>query len=79
VTIDFITKLLLSKNLTIGVKYNSIFIVVDRLTKWVYYVPYKEIWIAEQLVDVVLRYIALVYRWLEEWIIDRDTKFISKF
>jgi hypothetical protein len=40
---DFITKLLLSKDLAIGVKYNSILIVVDRLTKWVYFIPYKEI------------------------------------
>jgi hypothetical protein len=40
---DFITKLPLSKDPTIGVKYNSILIVVDRLTKWVYFIPYKEI------------------------------------
>jgi hypothetical protein len=30
---DFITKLLASKDLVIGVKYNSILIIVDRLTK----------------------------------------------
>jgi hypothetical protein len=76
---DFITKLLLSKELTTGVKYNSILIVVDRLTKWVYFIPYKETWLAEQLADIVLRYITLVHGWPEEWIIDRDTKFVSKF
>jgi hypothetical protein len=59
---DFITKLLLSKDLVIGIKYDGILTVVERLTKWVYFIPYKEIWMVEQLVDVVLRYVALVHR-----------------
>jgi hypothetical protein len=40
---DFITKLPLSKDSAIEVKYNSILIVVNRLTKWVYFILYKEI------------------------------------
>jgi hypothetical protein len=58
---DFITKLLLSKDTAIGTKYNSILTIVDRLTKWSYFFPYKELWTAEQLVDVIFRNVTLVY------------------
>jgi hypothetical protein len=40
---DFITKLLASKDLVTGVEYNSILTIVDRLTKWSYFLPYREI------------------------------------
>jgi len=76
---DFITKLPLSTDPATGVKYDSILTVVDRLTKWSYFIPYKESWSAEQLADVVFRHIASVHGWPEEWITDRDTKFASKF
>jgi hypothetical protein len=79
VTMDFITKLPLSKDPTTGTKYDSILTVVDRLTKWSYFFPYKETWSAEQLADVVFRHIASVHGWPKEWITDRDTKFASKF
>ncbi len=58
---DFITKLLPSKDSITGVVYNSILTIVDRLTKWSYFFLYKEIWIAEQLADVIYRHITLVY------------------
>jgi transposase InsO family protein len=76
---DFITKLPLSKDPATGVKYDSILTVVDRLTKWSYFIPWKETWSAEQLADVIYRHIASVHGWPEEWITDRDTKFVSKF
>ncbi len=43
VTIDFITKLPPSKDSTTGVVYDSILTMVDRLTKWSYFLLYKEI------------------------------------
>ena len=76
---DFITKLPLSKDVANGTKYNSILTVVDRLTKWSYFFPYKELWIVEQLADVIFRNVTSVYVWPKEWIIDRDTKFVLKF
>ena len=77
--IDFITKLPISKDSATGVIYNSILTVVDRLTKQVYFFPYKEIQTIEQLVDIVYRNVASIYTQPEEWIIDHDTKFASKF
>ena len=76
---DFITKLLPSKDSATGVEYDSILTIVDRLTKWTYFLLCKELWSAEQLADVIHRYVALVYGWPKEWITDRDTKFASKF
>ena len=58
---DFITKLPPSKDLAIGVEYNSILTVVDQLTKWSYFFPCKESWTVEQLADIIYRNIALVY------------------
>ena len=79
ITMDFIMKLPMSKDSATGVIYDSILIVVDRLTKQVYFFLYKETQTVEQLVDVVYRNVASIYTQPEEWIIDRDTKFASKF
>ncbi|AEO55973.1 hypothetical protein MYCTH_2043746, partial [Thermothelomyces thermophilus ATCC 42464] len=79
VAMDFITKLPESKDTATGVTYDSILTVVDRLTKWAYFFPYKESWTAEQLADVIYRQVASVHAWPQEWITDRDTKFASKF
>ncbi len=76
---DFITKLPLSKDSTTGAEYDSILTMVDRLTKWTYFLPYKESWSAEQLADVICRHVASVHGWPMEWITDRDTKFASRF
>ena len=41
-TMDFIIKLLTSKDSTTSIIYDSIFIVVDQFIKWVYFFLYKE-------------------------------------
>ena len=76
---DFITKLPPSKDSATNVEYDSILTMVDRLTKWTYFLPCKELWSAEQLADVIYRHVASVHTWPKEWITDRDTKFASKF
>ena len=50
---DFITKLLPSRDPVTEVEYNSILTMVDRLTKWSYFLSYKESWIVEQLADII--------------------------
>jgi len=79
VTIDFVTKLPLSKDSATDIKYDSIMTVVDRLTKWAYFIPVKEVWSAERIADVVLRHVTSCHGWPKEWISDRDPKFASKF
>ena len=79
ITMDFITKLPTSKDSATSIIYDSILIVVDRLTKQVYFFLYKEIQTVEQLVDVVYRNVASIYTQPEEQIIDYDIKFVLKF
>ena len=52
VTLDFITKLPLSKEPLIGIVYDSILVIVDSLTKFVYLKPYKEASTIEDLVYI---------------------------
>ena len=54
---DFITKLPLSEKLVIRKKYNTILIIMKRLTKYTYFILYYESSGAEDLVYVFLRYI----------------------
>ena len=39
---DFVVKLLKSKNLATGIEYNIIWIIQDKLTKWAYLILFKE-------------------------------------
>jgi hypothetical protein len=55
--LDFITKLLLSKKLIIGVIYDSIIVVIDRLTKYTYFIPYFESSLTENLVYIFYKHI----------------------
>ena len=49
ITEDFITKLLKSKNLTTKIFYNSIMVVINKLTKHIHFIYFKEIFDMEQL------------------------------
>ena len=52
--LDFMVKLLLSKELIIRTEFNSILVVVDRLMKWGMFISYRELSIVEDLVYVFL-------------------------
>jgi hypothetical protein len=77
--LDFIVKLLLSKEALIGVTYNSILIVTDRLTKYAYFISYKEGLTVEELVYTFNRNVMANYGILEEIVSNRDKLFISNF
>jgi transposase InsO family protein len=61
------------------VKYNSIWIIIDKLTKYGYYIPYKEANTTEDLAYAFLKTIVNQYGLPEEIISDRDKLFTSKF
>ena len=42
ITIDFIMKLLKLEDISIGVKYNNILIIVDKLSKYIYLILYNK-------------------------------------
>jgi hypothetical protein len=55
--LDFVTKLPLSKKLITRMIYNSIMIVTDRFTKYVYFIPYFESFLTEDLAYIFYKYI----------------------
>ena len=62
-----------------GVTYDSVLVVTDRLTKYCYFIPYKESSTAEDLVYIFLRTIASQHGLPKEIISDRETLFTSNF
>jgi hypothetical protein len=57
VALDFVIKLLLFKKLMTGVIYDSIMVVTDRLTKYVYFIPYFKSFSAEDLIYMFYKYV----------------------
>jgi hypothetical protein len=74
--LDFVIKLLLSRDPIIGIEYNSILVVTDRLTKYIYIILYLEASITKNLAYMFLRVVVTNYSALEEMISDRNKLFI---
>jgi hypothetical protein len=76
IALDFVVKLLLSRDLIIRIKYDFILVITDRLIKYTYIILYLEASTAEDLVYMFLRIIVINYSALEEMISDRNKFFI---
>lgn len=80
ISMDFITKLPHSEAPDgTGTKYDAIWVVVDRLTKWAYFLPWKETTTAEQLSYLFERHIVSHHGLPDDITSDRDKLFTSKF
>jgi hypothetical protein len=79
VALNFVTKLPLFKELITGMIYDSIMVVTDRLTKYVYFIPYLESFSAEDLAYMFYKYVITNYRFSQRIISNRDKLFISRF
>jgi hypothetical protein len=55
--------------------YDSIFIAIDRLTKYEYFIPYRKDMSAEDLVYLFNRHVISQYRILKKIISDKDKLF----
>ena len=75
---DFIVKLPKSKERLTNITYNLILVITDRLTKYGYFIPYKESSNTEDLVYAFLRIVIANHGLPEEVISDRDKLFTSK-
>ena len=49
ITIDFIVKFSRSEDINIEIKYNSILIIINKLTKYIYFILYKKLFKAKQI------------------------------
>ena len=76
---DLIVKLPKSQEPVTNTKYNSILVIVDQLTKYAYFVPYKESHIAEDFAYTFIRIIISNHGLPNKVITDRGTTFASKF
>ena len=66
-------KLLKLKDPITRQEYNSIFIIIDKFTKWGYFIAYIEEILAEDIVQVYIKEMFLKYRVLDKIILDKDT------
>jgi hypothetical protein len=64
VALDFITKLSLFKKLITGVIYDSIIVVINRFTKYAYFISYFKNFSAEDLVYIFYKYVIANYEFL---------------
>ena len=76
---DFIIKLPKLKNPITRQEYNSIFIIIDKFTKWGYFIAYTEEILAEDIVQVYIKKVFSKYRVLDKIILNKNTRFISAF
>ena len=79
ITIDFIIKLSPSKNTVTGIIYDSILVVMDQLTKYAQFIPWREKESADKLAKTMLKDIVSNHGILQSIISDRNKLFISKF
>ena len=71
---DFITGLLKSKN-----KNDSIFLVIDKLSKGSHFIPVKSTYKVVKIFDIFLKEIFRLHMISKEIISDRDVNFIGNF
>jgi hypothetical protein len=76
---DFIVKLLKLKDLVIEQEHNSILIVVDKFTKWGYFILYLKSMTLKELLRIYIKEVFIRYKVLTKIILNRDKKFILKF
>ena len=72
-------KLLKLKDPITGQEYNSIFIIINKFTKWGYFIAYIEEILVKDIAQVYVKEVFLKHRVLEKIILDRDTRFILVF
>ena len=72
-------KLLKLKDPITGQEYNSIFIIVNKFTKWGYFIAYTEEILAEDVIQVYVKEVFIRYGVLNKIILDKDTQFILTF
>jgi hypothetical protein len=76
IALDFVIKLLLSRDPITRIEYDFILVIMDRLIKYIYIILYLKASIAKDLAYAFLRMVVINYNALEEMISDRNKFFI---
>jgi hypothetical protein len=77
--LDFVTKLPLFKKLMTGMIYDSIIVVINRFTKYAYFIPYFENSSAENLAYIFHKYVMANYGFSQRIISNKNKLFTSRF
>ena len=72
-------KLLKLRDPITGQKHDIIFVIVDKFTKWGYFIAYTKEILAEDIAQVYVKEVFTRYRALDKIILDKDTQFILVF
>ena len=62
-----------------GQEHNIIFIIINKFTKWGYFVAYTEEILAEDITQIYIKKVFIKYRVLAKIISDKDIRFIIAF
>ena len=79
ILIDFIVKFSESEDVSTNIKYNSILVIINKLTKYVHFILYRESFKAKKITWIVLNRIIWHHGIPESITSDRDRIFTSKF
>jgi len=71
--------LLKLRDLIIGQDYNIILVIVDKLTKWGYFIVYTEEILAEDIARIYIKEVFIRYKALSKIILDKDLRFVIVF
>ena len=74
ISMDFVTSLPNTKS-----NHDTIWVVVDRLTKSAVFIPMKETWSMEQLAKAYIKYVVRLHGIPKDIVSDRDSRFLSNF
>ena len=72
-------KLLKLKNPITRQEYNSIFIIIDKFTKWGYFITYIKEILVEDITQVYIKEVFSKHKVLNKIILNKDTRFILAF
>ena len=72
-------KLIKLKDLITKQKYNSIFIIINKFTKWGYFIVYIKGILIEDIVQVYIKKVFSRHRVLDKIILNKDIRFILVF
>ena len=71
--------MLKSRDPIIGQDYNAILVIVDKLTKWGYFIAYIKEISAKNVARIYIKEVFIRHRALDKIISDRDLRFIVAF
>jgi len=78
IALNFIIKLFLFTDLITKIKYNAIIIIINKFTKYVYFILWKTIAIIENIIYKILKIIIVNHNMLNEIILNRNKIFTFK-